>query len=305
MIQYTPEQILATITGEKELHGSPSGITITNLKPLVEADAHSLVWLSPTKKELAALIGTTPAQLVIVANDFDTSAHPNKCFIKVPNPRLAFIQIATALFATKTEWGRHPTASVHPQADIHPETYIGAFTYIGNCQIGQGTIIFGHCYLYDGVKVGKNVRIHAGTVIGTDGFGYQRDESDELQKFPHYGSVIIEDEVEIGSNTVIDRGTLGDTLIKKAAKIDNLVHVAHNAEIGTHTVVIANAEIGGSNKIGDYCWIAPSTSMRENIKIGNHARVGLGSVVMRDVPENANMIGNPAIDLRPKKTPPQ
>lgn len=303
MKEYSAQEIFALVEGEKSLTGSENGILISNIKPLAEADQNSLVWLSPKKKEMIAHIATTPARLIIVATDFDSAAYPDKCFIKVTDPRLAFIRVATSMSAAAIKWGKHPTAAIHPDAKIHPNTFIGAFTYIGDCEIGEGTVIFGHCYLYDGVRVGKNVRIHAGTVIGTDGFGYQRNADGEFEKFPHVGGVIIEDDVEIGSNTVIDRGTLGDTVIRQAAKVDNLVHVAHNVDIGKHTCVIANSMLGGSNKIGEYCWIAPSSSTLENLKVGSHSRVGLGSVVMRDVPENANMIGNPAINLRilPKK----
>jgi UDP-3-O-[3-hydroxymyristoyl] glucosamine N-acyltransferase len=138
------------------------------------------------------------------------------------------------------------------------------------------------------------VIIHAGTVIGADGFGYERNDGGELEKFPHLGHVVLEDNVEVGSNTCIDRGTLGDTIIREGAKIDNLVHIAHNVVVGRHAVVIAHAMIGGSTRIGDYAWVAPCACVRDVVSIGDRAMIGLGAVVVRDVPDGATVMGIPA-----------
>src|SRR5690606_230154 len=124
----------------------------------------------------------------------------------------------------------------------------------------------------------RNVTINAGTVIGAEGFGYQRNENGEFEKFPHIGGVIINDNVDVGSNTSIDRGALGNTIIGEGAKIDNLVHIAHNVKVGKHAAVIAHAMIGGSSVIGDYSWVAPNSAIRDQISIGNRVTVGLGAV---------------------------
>lgn len=131
-------------------------------------------------------------------------------------------------------------------------------------------------------------------MIGADGFGYQRNESGELEKFPHLGGVVIEDNVEIGSNTCIDRGTLGDTIIREGSKIDNLVHIAHNVIVGRHAIVIAHSMVGGSVRIGDYAWVSPSACLRDVISIGDRSTVGLGAVVVKDVPDGGTVMGTPA-----------
>jgi len=134
-------------------------------------------------------------------------------------------------------------------------------------------------------------------VIGADGFGYQRNDKGEFEKFPHIGGVVIKDNVEIGSNTSIDRGALGNTIIEEGAKIDNLVHIAHNVKVGKHSAVIANSMIGGSTIIGDYSWVAPSVCMRDQISTGNNVTIGLGAVVLKSIPEGETWTGSPAKPL--------
>jgi UDP-3-O-[3-hydroxymyristoyl] glucosamine N-acyltransferase len=160
--------------------------------------------------------------------------------------------------------------------------------------LGEDSVLYAGVHLYAGVRIGRRVTIHAGTVIGADGFGYERALGGELTKFPHLGGVVIEDEVEIGANTCIDRGTLADTVVGRGARIDNLVHLAHNTRIGEHAAVIAHAMVGGSTQIGARAWIAPSACLRDRIAIGDDAVVGLGAVVTRAVPAGATVFGNPA-----------
>lgn len=148
------------------------------------------------------------------------------------------------------------------------------------------------------IKMGIGIKIGKGTIIGADGFGYERNEKNELEFFPHIGGVIIEDDVEIGCNVCIDRGVLGDTIIHKGVKIDNLVHIAHNVEIGKHTAIIANAMIGGSVKIGSYSWIAPSASILNGVTIGNNVIIGMGAVVLKDISDGETWAGVPAKKLR-------
>ncbi len=214
--------------------------------------------------------------------------------IVVEEPRLSFLRLVNALFAPPKPTGIHPTAVISPDAEIASNVYVGPFTYVGKCKIEEGSLIYGHVYIYDNTRIGRNVIIHAGTVIGSDGFGYHRNKDGILEKFSHIGGVIIEDEVEIGSNVSIDRGTLGNTVIHNGAKIDNLVHIAHNVVIGKHTAVISHAMIGGSTQVGRYSWIAPCACLRDGISIGDKTMVGMGSVVAKDVPDNATVMGVPA-----------
>jgi len=278
----------------------PTERTVTYPAPIHEAqDEFALTFCRYSGSKGLQRIQATKAGVVICEDGQPVDElDSEKTFILVENPRLSFLRLVRALFAESRLTGIHPTAVIDPEAKIHPDTYIGPFTYVGRCEIGAGTVIYGHIHIYSNTQIGCNVTIHAGTVIGADGFGYERNEAGELEKFPHVGGVVIEDDVEIGANTCIDRGVLGDTIVCEGAKVDNLVHVAHNVIIGRHAAVIANAMIGGSTCIGDYAWIAPSACLRDVISIGEGALVGLGALVVKDVPDGVTVMGVPA---RPAK----
>ncbi len=301
-MNYTIEDIRKIAGADIEITGNTNNKYFDKAKTVEEADANSLVWIHPSKGNAIENIKHTAAEIIIchTSTELTDDLKQKKCLILTEQPRLVFLRLVQQLFVPKVIYGKHPTASIHPEAEIHPDTFIGAFTYIGKCKVDAGTIIYGHCYLYDNVAVGKNVTIHSGTVIGADGFGYSKNEKGEAEKFPHIGGVSIEDNVEIGSNTCIDKGALGNTLIKRGAKIDNLVHIAHNVVVGENAFVIALSMIGGSTVIGDNAWIAPSAAVMNGIKIGENATIGLGAVVLKDVPANAKMVGNPAVNKAQK-----
>ena len=275
----------------------PEERTVTHPASIREAqDELAITFCSKSAKTPLELIRSTNANVVICADGrfVDELAHSGKTLVAVKNPRLSFIHVVQAFFAEPKLRGRHPTATIDPNARIHPDTYIGPFAYIGNCEIAEGATIHSHVSVHSGTRIGRNVVIHSGTVIGADGFGYERNEEGKLEKFPHMGGVIIEDDVEIGANTCIDRGTMGNTIIRKGSKIDNLVHIAHNVTVGRNTAIIAHAMIGGSARIGDFAWIAPCACIRDTVSVGDRAMVGLGAVVVKDVPDDTTVMGVPA-----------
>jgi len=261
------------------------------------ANGEALTFCNATGEKALSLLTQTRAGVIVCNPDVEldrVAEGMQKTLIIVNSSRLAFLRLVQVFFSEPLPRGIHPTAVIDPRSRIHPDTYIGPYTSIGNCEIGQGAVIYGHVHIYDKVRIGRDVIIHAGTVIGGDGFGYERNDLGEMEKFPHIGGVRIEDYVEIGSNTCVDRGTLGDTVIREGAKVDNLVHIAHNVVVGRHSVIIAHAMIGGGTQIGDYAWVAPASSIRDGIVVGEHTTIGLGAVVVRDVPPALTVMGVPA-----------
>jgi len=222
--------------------------------------------------------------------------------IFVDNPRLAFIEVAK-LFSSIFLGGIHPSAIIEPSAKIDPSSYIGPFAYVGNnCEVGSHCCLHGHTHIHPKTVIGKDVTIHAGTIIGADGFGMWRTSSGNLIKFPQLGRVIIEDRVEIQANTCVDRGALGDTIIGEGSKIDNLVHIAHNCKIGKSCAIVALAMIGGSVEMGDCVWVGPSASILNGLRLGKDCVVGMGAVVIDDVPPNVVVAGVPAKQIKKAET---
>ena len=241
------------------------------------------------KSEPSEAACRTNADCLIVPENFSEKLPCS--FIKVKNPKLAFAKVAEQLHAPKFRAGIHKTAVIAPTADIRAAVFIGAFVSIGesstiaeNAQIhdgarigdnvilGKRSIVHPNCVIYDNVTIGDDCVIHAGTIIGADGFGYVRDR-EKYVKFPQIGSVVIEDEVEIGANSCVDRGALGETRIGKGAKIDNLVQIAHNVQIGKRVVIASQTGISGSTIIEDDCVIGGQVGM------GDHARVKTGAII--------------------------
>lgn len=263
---------------------------------LDEASEGAIVWVAKGRDDKKQLVSAARASVVVC--DPEAAGHApalgDKTLLVVAEPRLAFLRIVAALFQGRPGPGIHTTASIHPEARLGADVYVGPFTYVGRSTVGAGSVIHGHVHIYDDVEIGQRVVVHAGTVIGADGFGYERNEDGVLEKFPHVGRVVIEDDVEIGANTTIDRGSLGKTIIRKRARIDNLVHVAHNVEIGEDCAVIAKVMIGGSTRIGARAWLAPSVTLRDGLRIGADSLIGLGSVVTKSVPAGETWVGSPA-----------
>jgi UDP-3-O-[3-hydroxymyristoyl] glucosamine N-acyltransferase len=270
--------------------------------PFSKSKAGDVTFCGPTLKNSEALLSRVRGSLLIVGKNFQMdfeglSANGVKAVIYSENPRLDFIRLIKRFFACPSSQGVHPSAVISPKAILGRDIYIGPLCSLGEVEIGDHSVIHAGVHIYDGVRIGRRVTIHSGTVIGADGFGYERDESGRLEKFPHLGGVIIEDDVEIGANTCIDRGVLEDTRVCMGARIDNLVHLAHNVHVGKHAVVIANAMVGGSTRIEDYAWISPSACLRDRITVGAEAIVGLAALVTEDVHKGNTVLGAPAREL--------
>ena len=293
------KDLLSAIGQEYTLMGGQD-TAVDNFKSIDQADRGSIVWMATQPAGIHELLNDTAAAVIILPSPAPVQSEQipeNRSLIFVKDPRLAAINVLAEFFRQRPRWGKHPSAVIHAEANISPDTYIGPNTFVGKCTIGSGTILYGNNYIYDGVTIGKNVTVHAGTVIGTDGFGYQENNKKEWLKFEHVGGVRIGDGVEIGANTCIDRGTLGNTVIGDGTKIDNLVHIAHNVTIGRHCLIIAHAMIGGSCTIGDHSWIAPNAGILQKTTIGENATIGLGAVVLQAVPPGETWAGVPAHKL--------
>jgi UDP-3-O-[3-hydroxymyristoyl] glucosamine N-acyltransferase len=251
------------------------------------------------------------AATAIIADKRFSSA--KKIVIRVPNARIAFAK-ALALFFPEPKFsaGIHPTAVIASSAKIDASAHVGPHCVVGErVQIGARSVlqsgnsvgddsklgdevnIFPNVTIYPRTEIGHRVRIHSGTVIGSDGYGYVLDGGFH-RKVPQIGNVIIGDDVEIGSNVSVDRGALGATVIGKGTKIDNLVQIAHNVEIGEHCLIVSQVGIAGSAKLGNYVVLAGQVGVGGHLKLGNQVTVGAQSGVMTDIPDGGKWLGVPA-----------
>lgn len=294
-------------------------ISIDRLSKIEEATSGALSFISNPK--YAQYAYTTGASILIVNKDFVADKPLNATLLRVADAQIAFgilLQKYQESIAPPLPIGIEQPAFVSPTAKIGENTYIGAFSYISNnAKIGSNTRIYPNCYigdnvhigndtiLYPGVKIyaqcniGNHCIIHAGAVIGSDGFGFAPKPDGSYQKIPQTGNVIIEDNVEIGANTTIDRATLGATRIKQGAKLDNLIQIAHNVEIGENTVIAAQTGVAGSTQLGASCMIGGQVGFAGHLKIAQGTKIQAQSGIGQNIiePEQAFM-GTPAINYR-------
>jgi UDP-3-O-[3-hydroxymyristoyl] glucosamine N-acyltransferase len=308
----------ATISGflKGEIEGNPD-VKVNTVAKIEEGFEGALSFLANPKYE--QFIYTTLSSVVLVNKDFIPSKKINATLIRVTNAYEAFASLLTMVEQAKTKKkGIHPTSVIEPSARIGKDVFIGAFTYIGeNCIVGDGSSISAQVYLGDSAKVGKNCTlypgvkiyhecilgdsciIHAGTVIGSDGFGFAPQSETEFKKIPQIGNVVIEDNVEIGANVAIDRATMGSTILRKGVKLDNLIQIAHNVEVGENTVIAAQSGIAGSTKVGRNCMFGGQVAINGHIKIANGTKIGAQAGIMGEIKEeNQILIGYPAIEVK-------
>lgn len=259
-------------------------------------------WTPKLEVDFDEMVSSTHNLLVLVPvatmpSDFVVST---VSVIEVQDPRTVYMQVLNEFLVPARSIGIHKRAIVET-TDVGEGVFIGPGAYIGpNVSIGNNCTIHANAVLLGDVTLGNNFVIGPNTVISFTGFGYGRDTDGTPVSFPHFGGVTIGDRVEIGSNTSIDQGTLSNTVIENDAKIDNLVHVAHNCHIESGAFVIASTVLCGGVNVGRNSWIAPNSSILEKVKIGENATVGLSSTVIRNVMENDVVVGSPAKSITNK-----
>jgi UDP-3-O-[3-hydroxymyristoyl] glucosamine N-acyltransferase len=301
----TAAQLAQELQGEVLGDGS---IVLSGFAPAVTAKAGDLTF---AENEAYFVKAEQSAAAAILVDGPFTSAR--KVLIRVPNARIAFARVLPWFFPEKIfPAGVHATALIAVSAQIDGTAHVGPFCHVGekvqigaravlqggnhvgeNSVIGADTNLFPGVILYPQTQIGQRVRIHAGAVIGADGFGYVFDGGIH-RKVPQAGLVIIQDDVEIGANVTIDRGALGPTIIGRGTKIDNLVQIAHNVTVGEHCLVVAQVGVAGSTAIGKHTTLAGQAGIAGHLKIGDQVIVAAQSGVMHDIPDGGKWLGSPA-----------
>lgn len=276
---------------KKELIGED--IVITGFSSLSNLMRNTLVFAKKCNSNYLEILANVPNVLAIVCDGYENITTPH---IVSPNPRLDFLRVVSAFFAEKDiPVGIHHTANVEKGAIIGKNVSIGANCHIGGkVRIGDNTVVLPNCSFYGKVTIGANCYIKPGVVIGGPGFGFEYDENGVPVHFPHTGEVIIGNNVYIGANSTIDRATIDATIIEDNVKIDNLVHIAHNCRVGKNTLMTGCSTISGGVQVGQSCWIAPNSTVYQQLKIGEKSTIGIGAVVLKGVKAGKTVFGNPA-----------
>ncbi len=311
-MQFTAQQIADILKGTVE--GNPT-VTVNNLSKIEDGKPNTLSFLSNLL--YSKFLYSTDASVVIVSKDFipEKPIKSTCTLIKVDDPRQSFSTLLEKYNQlTLNKVGIEPQCHISTTAKVGENVYIGAFAYIGNnstigenvkiypnayigdnVEIGNDSIVYAGVKIYHDCKIGKGCIIQAGTVIGGDGFGFQPNSINNYNKIPHIGNVIIEDHVEIGANTTVDRATLGSTIIRRGVKLDNLIQIGHNAEIGENTIIVAQSGVAGSTVIGRDCMIGGQVGIVGHITIADGVKIAAQSGVSNDVKEKSVRIqGSPA-----------
>lgn len=309
-MKFTAEQIAGILEGI--VVGDPN-IEVSKLAKIEEGTKGSLTFLANPKYK--SYIYTTKASITIVNTDFEPEEEISTTMIKVNDAYGAFTKLLEYYNQIKlNKSGIEQPSFISDSAKVGENIYIGAFTYIGdnvkignnvkifpnsylgdNVSIGDDTIVFSGGKIYSDCIVGNSCVINSGAIIGADGFGFAPNDKGEYSKVPQIGNVILEDHVDIGAGTTIDRATLGSTVIKRGVKLDNQIQIAHNVEIGKNTVIAAQTGIAGSTKIGENCQIGGQVGIVGHITIGNNVKIQAQSGIGRHVKDNEVLQGSPAL----------
>src|SRR5450759_3302219 len=313
-MEFTAETIAGFLKGEIE--GNPD-IKVNTIAKIEEGQSGALSFLANPKYE--HYLYETKSSIVLVNKSFVPSAMVSATLIRVENAYEAFATLLRMVDQSRPrKKGIHATAIIETTAKSGSDVYIGPFTYIGeNCIVGDGCSVYPQVYIGDNSKLGNNCTInpgvkiyhdcvigegciiHAGSVIGSDGFGFAPQIENEFMKIPQLGNVVLEDHVEIGANVTIDRATMGSTIIRKGVKLDNLIQIGHNVEVGENSVMAAQTGISGSTKVGKNCMFGGQVGLAGHLKIANGSKIGAQGGILGDIKvENSVIIGSPAIELK-------
>lgn len=296
-----------------EVVGDPN-VVITGVARIEQSKPGMACFLANPKYE--KFLYATKASVVLVNRDFVPSGEVRATLIKVDNAYEAVAVLLGLFSSEKKKKGWEFPYSIARKASIGRKVYIGAHSYVGkrarigngaqiypqvyigeNVRIGAGTILYPGVKVYDDCIIGENCIIHANAVIGSDGFGFAPAPDGSYRKIPHTGNVVIEDNVEIGANTVIDRATMGSTIIRRGVKLDNLIQIAHNVEVGENTVMAAQSGIAGSTRLGAHCMVGGQAGFIGHLTIAARTQIGAKSGVISSVKEEGSaLMGIPAID---------
>ena len=309
-MQFTAEMIAGllegTVVGDK-------GATVSTVTSIDGGKAGGLAYLTNPKYE--QYLYTTQASIVLVDSTFEPKAEVRTTLIKVKNVGECVLRLLEMYNAARPrKSGISPQASISEEASVGEECYIGQFTvverganigrgvqlypqcYIGDgVTIGEGTILYPGVKVYEGCTIGRNCILHAGAVIGADGFGFAPREDGTFAKIPQLGNVIIEDNVEIGANTCIDRAKTDSTIVRSGVKLDNLIQLGHNVEVGSNTVMSAQVGIAGTSKVGANCFVAGQVGIADHVTVGDRVKIGSKSGLDKDVPSDEIRFGYPAL----------
>ena len=309
-MKFTAEMIAGllggTVVGDKDT-------AVHTVSSIEGGKPGSLTYLTNPKYE--QYIYTTEASIVLVNESFEPTAEVKATLIKLPDVGVAVLKLLEMYNAMKPQKkGISKMASISEKATVGEDCYVGDFAvieagatigdgakiypqvYVGDgVKIGAGTTLYPGVKIYEGCSVGANCIIHAGAVIGADGFGFLPKPDGTFDKIPQLGNVVIEDNVEIGANTCIDRAKTDSTIIRKGVKLDNLIQIGHNVEIGENTVSSAQMGIAGTSKVGHNCFLAGQVGIADHVKIGNCVKIGSKSGIDKDVPDGEIRVGSPAL----------
>ncbi len=306
MTKFTIRDVLPLV-GPHDFRGDADQ-ALSSVVPLKEIGARgglaeSVVWVGDKYVDQFPARLEGPVGLVILTpTSYERLKDRPANFLLVARPRQVFSVLLKARFGATLAPKIEPSAWIHPTAVLGKDCYVGRNVVIdADVRIGERCVILHNTVVLAGTVVGDRVRIGCNCTIGHSGFGYEKGEDGDFELIEHVGRVRLSDDVNVHSNVCIDRAVMGETVVGRNVKIDNLTHVAHGVEIGENSLVIANAMLGGGVKIGRNCWIAPSSTVKNKIDVADGTLAGLGCVILKDTAPDSVMIGNPAVTMEEYK----